>query len=222
MLWIVISLFFCWLIFREFQRRKVVEVGFDAPDPAPVYKPYVAILAILAALFAWPPVHFWFIERFLSAKATELAEGHRVKVHCNTVFDSFFDPNNGARGHANPATGEIVLQPPHCKTLMDYIAHPARASRDEIFALGLLTHESMHVRGERNESITECEAVQRNYRAAKILGVPDTIARKNALDYFHNFYLPRERLEGSAYFSPECRPGKAMDEHLADSAWATY
>ena len=55
----------------------------------------------------------------------------------------------------------------------------------------MFTHESMHVRGERNEARTECEAVQRNYRAAKLLGVPDATAKRNALDYYNNLYKER-------------------------------
>ena len=85
----------------------------------------------------------------------------------------------------------------------------------------MFTHESMHVRGELNEAKTECEAVQRNYRAAKLLGVPDDIARKNALDYYSILYKRRAIIGGLAgsYYSDQCAPGKAMDEHLEDSTW---
>ena len=87
----------------------------------------------------------------------------------------------------------------------------------------MFTHESMHVRGELNEGRTECEAVQRNYRAAKLLGVPDVIAKRNALDYYNNLYKERgnQGIMQAAYYSDECAPGKAMDEHLTDSTWAS-
>jgi hypothetical protein len=86
----------------------------------------------------------------------------------------------------------------------------------------MFTHESMHVRGELDEARTECQAVQRNYRAARLLGVPDATARRNALDYYNNLYKLR-RDEGTmqaAYYSEDCAPGKALDEHLNDSTWA--
>jgi hypothetical protein len=85
----------------------------------------------------------------------------------------------------------------------------------------MFTHESMHARGEYNEAITECEAVQRDYRAAKLLGVPDKVARKNALDYYQNIYMLKGKIGGfqAPYFSVECAPDKALDEHLADSTW---
>ncbi len=80
----------------------------------------------------------------------------------------------------------------------------------------------MHIRGEMNEARTECEAVQRNYRAAKMLGVPDATAKKNALDYYNIAYQERGKVGGmtGAYYSVECAPGRAMDEHLPDSTWA--
>jgi len=73
-----------------------------------------------------------------------------------------------------------------------------------------------------NEARTECEAIQRNYRSAKLLGVPDGIAKQNALDIYNVGYQERGRVGGmqSAYYSDECAPGKAMDEHLADSTWS--
>lgn len=222
MLWILISLFFCWLIIREFKARIVTPKGYDRPSTEPISKPYIAALLALALLFAWPPFHTWRFQRFLSAKATELADSHRATVHCNTVFDTFFDRNSLAIGHADPRTGEIGIQYPWCGRLMSYLDHPYKANREEIVSLNMFTHESMHVRGEYDEARTECEAVQRNYRAAKLLGVADSIAKKNALDYYYGDYLKRDRSGSMAadYFSDQCAPGKAMDEHLSDSTWA--
>ena len=223
MLWIGASLFFCWMIFREFRNHLAVRAGYDGPDPTPVSKTYVTILVVLAMLFAWPPFRYWRTEQMLSAKATELAEGHRASVHCNTVFDTLFDSNSFAAGHANPANGRIVFQYPWCERVIGYIDHPERADRDEITALDILTHESMHVRGELNEAKTECQAVQRNYRTARMLGVRDAVARRNAMQYYREIYLQKGDIGGmqAPYFSIECAPGKAMDEHLADSTWNT-
>jgi hypothetical protein len=74
-----------------------------------------------------------------------------------------------------------------------------------------------------NEARTECEAIQRNYRSAKLLGVPDGIAKQNALDIYNVSYQERGAIGGmqSAYYSDQCAPGKAMDEHLPDSTWST-
>lgn len=221
MLWILTSLFFIWCGFREIRRSIIAPPGFDFPTP--LSKPYLALVLSLAVLFAWPPFHTWHFQRFLSAKATELADNHRAKVHCNTTFDTMLDTEMLAAGHANPKTGEIDIQHPWCGILMSYLEHPNRATNLELVSLDIFTHESMHIRGELNEALTECEAVQRNYRAAKLLGVADSTAKRNALDYYNINYQERGKIGGmqGAYYSDQCAPGKAMDEHLSDSTWAT-
>src|SRR5450631_4491084 len=221
MLWILASLFFLWCAFREVRRSIIPAPGFDFPTP--ISKPYLAIVLSSAVILAWPPVHTWYFEGFLARRATELADNHLAKVHCNTLFDTMLDPEMLAAGHANPNTGKIVIQKPWCGTLMSYLRHPSRASEEELESLDLFTHESMHVRGELNEAITECEAVQRNYRAAKLLGVTESTAKRNAVDYYNIIYQQRGKIGGmqGEYYSDQCAPGKAMDEHLSDSTWAT-
>jgi hypothetical protein len=221
MLWLLASLFFFWCAFREVRRSIVPAPGFDVPTP--ISKSYLAIVLSSAVIFGWPPAHTWYFEGFLARRATELADNHPAMVHCNTLFDTMLDPEMLAAGHANPKTGKIVIQKPWCGTLMSYLRHPSRASEEELESLDMITHESMHVRGELNEAITECEAVQRNYRAAKLLGVPDGVAKRNALDYYNTVYQQRGKIGGlqGAYYSDQCAPGKSMDERLSDSTWAT-
>jgi hypothetical protein len=187
-------------------------------------KPYISVLSALTLLSLWQPIHTWQFQRRLSAVSTVLADSHIAHVHCNTVIDTLFDQNSTNIGHARPDTGEIAFQYPWCNTLMSYLRHPERADREELSSLGLLTHESMHVRGELNEARTECEAVQRNFRAAKLLGVPAGTAKRNALDYYQSVYLPRAEKEGDPdrYFSDECAPGRLWDERLGDSTWASH
>jgi len=52
--------------------------------------------------------------------------------------------------------------------------------------------------------------------------VPDATAKRNALEYYHVDYQMRGTIGGmqAAYYSDQCAPGKALDEHLSDSTWA--
>jgi hypothetical protein len=215
------SLFFFWCAFREIKYSIVPRPGYD--HPAPVTKPYLALVLTLGVLLAWTPIHRWYFEWFLSRMATELADDHPARVHCNTTLDTLLDPDMLFAGHANPRTGKIAIQAPWCDVLAGYLRHPARANRRELESLDLLTHESMHIRGEMNEARTECQAIQRNYRSAKLLGVPDGIAKQNARDIYDTNYRERGKVGGmqSAYYSDQCAPGLALDEHLADSTWST-
>jgi hypothetical protein len=219
MLWLLASLFFCWCAYREIRASFVVRPDFDSTSP--ISKPYLAVVVLLAVAFAWPTVHRWYFQHFLSIRASILADNHHAAVHCNTMFDTMLDPEMLAAGHANPRTGKIAIQSPWCDVLSSYLRHPSRADLRELQSLDMFTHESMHIRGEMNEAITECEAVQRNYRAAKLLGVADETAKRNALEYYNTGYQQRGKIGGmqAAYYSEQCAPGKSLDERLSDSTW---
>jgi hypothetical protein len=216
MFWLLGALLFCALIVRELASAWRT----DRPDP--IYPPYLILLAALAAACAWPVVSMWRFERFLEEKAMLLTDGKPVSVHCNTVVDTMFDRHQLAAGHANPATGDIVFQTPWCDVLRDYLDDPASAEDRQIVSLNLFTHEAMHIRGELNEATTECQSVQYNHRAARLLGVPDALAKAHAQRYYTVLYASRGQIGGYAgmYFSDRCASGRDMDLGLPDSTWA--
>ena len=207
MLFIALSAFFVWLAFRVILRPTNPVQGHDSFDIG-----YILLMVGLAIAAGWMPFKAWRFEQLLSEKASILAE-RTATVHCNTAFDAIFDNKIRMAGHANPATGEIVFQYSWCAHLMEYMAHPENINRKQLFSLHVLTHEAMHARGEYNEQKTDCQAVQRNYRTALLLGVPEHLARKHAVRYYLNLY------PSHPYASRECAPGKALDEQLPDSTW---
>lgn len=220
MLWLLISAFFCWLIFREVYYSVVAPKGFDNPH-SPISIPYVLTLAILASGFAYPTLSIWQFEHFLTKKARILAESNKATVHCNSVADTFLDPNVFAAGHAQPETGEIVFANSWCESLMKHLRHPEKATREGIIAVHIFTHEAMHIRGELDEAKTECQAIQRYARAAKLLGIPEPIGKKNGMIYYQGEYQRRATAGqmSAQYYSSECAPNKNLDEKLADSTW---
>jgi hypothetical protein len=220
MLWLLISGFFCWLIFREIYYSFQAPAGFDKPHSA-ISKPYLAALILLAMAFAYPPINTWQFERFLSKKAQILSENSKANVHCNSVGDTFFDPNVFAAGHAQFDTGEIVFARTWCESLQKHLKKPQKLTREGIVSVHIFAHESMHIRGEHDEAKTECQAIQRYARAAILLGVPADIAKQNGLIYYQTEYQQRatQGQMSSQYYSAECAPNKALDEKLADSIW---
>jgi len=71
---------------------------------------------------------------------------------------------------------------------LKYLKDPAAANYKERFSIQLLAHEGMHVRGERNEQHAECQAIQRSYRTALMMGVPEKYAVQHSINYFLNEY----------------------------------
>ena len=219
MLWWALAALFAWLGLREIYYGFVTKPGYS--EPQEIFKGYVALMLVIAAAFAYQPIRTLLFEQFLAKKARILAEKSNVTVHCNTLFDTAVDPMSLAAGYASFETGKIAFQVPWCSVLMGVVRHPERMDRDGIFSVQMFVHEAMHVRGERNEAITECQAIQRYYRAALLLGIPDDIARKSGTNYYNVQYKERGRIGGmlAPYYSDECAPGKKLDEHLDDSTW---
>jgi hypothetical protein len=84
-----------------------------------------------------------------------------------------------------------------------------------MIAVHVLTHEAMHMSGAADEAETECEAMQRDARMARLLGAALSDARYLASWYWQTVY-PRMSPE---YRSDECGPGQAFDAGLPDPPW---
>lgn len=220
MLWWAMAALFLWLALREVHYGFFARPGFATPQA--IDKSYVLVLLLIAAAFAYTPIRYWRFEQFLTDKARVLSESDKATVHCNTFFDTAIDPMSMASGHADPVSGRIVFQKPWCGVLMDHLRHPERMRREGIFSVQMFAHEAMHIRGELNEAITECQAIQRHARAARLLGIaPDALAKESATTYYRLHYQERKQIGGmlAAYYTDTCAPGKALDEKLADSTW---
>ena len=207
MLLLFIALFFAGLALREVGAALRCVDGFSQ-----LSKIYLSICLILAILAAWVPLKKLRFEYYLSNKATQIA-GVPASVHCNSAFDSIFDNKVGRAGHANPLTGDIVLQLGWCEKLMKYLDSPTQATRTERYSLMLFTHEVMHRKGELNEQKTECQAIQRNHIVGEILGIPKYLAQQHTQQYI------KQDFPMHPYYSDKCGPGKAYDEELLDPIW---
>ena len=202
MLLLLFSLCFFGLAVKEVFRKKLV-------DPLDI--PFLSVMLILGIACAWSPVRTWFFEKYLEENAYLLSLNSQVSVHCNTALDSIFDNQLNVAGHANPRTGKIVFQIPWCDHIRNYIKNPHAANEQEKFSLVLFAHEAMHIRGELNEELTDCQAIQRLIRTAKLFDVPEYLAIQHANHYYKKVY-PRH-----PYFSANCVPGSEWDEKLVDS-----
>jgi len=78
------------------------------------------------------------------------------------VLETMVDQLPMAVAHANPSTGQIEFKATWCGHLDDYLDDPKNAKGETLWALHVFTHEVMHIRGERNEQVTDCQAYQRN------------------------------------------------------------
>lgn len=205
MIFIVIALFFLWLILREIRSKK-------PKDSFSLW--YIGVCLALSVLTLSRPVNVWLLERKMTAVTHELADFRPTQVHCQSLWESLFDRTRMQwAGYTYFDSGDVVFKAGWCSNLRDYLKDPEGASDRERYSLMLLVHEAMHVRGEHNEQKAECQAIQRHYRTALLMGLPEKFAREDSVRNY------TERYAKHPYFSPNCTPDSAMDENLPDSTW---
>jgi hypothetical protein len=179
----------------------------------------VAALVVLALVLAVPGYLRHREEDRLSAVASQLV-GSPATVHCQSAGAAFVDLGSELgyvrwQADGRPEHQTLIKHAP-CRQLHDYLnsskLHP---SDDEVIAVHVLTHESMHMRGLTAEAEAECAAMQRDAETARLLGATANDAAALARRYWLLVY-PRMP---DAYRSSACRGGGGLDEHLPDAPW---
>jgi len=158
-------------------------------------------------------------EHRLAAAAGALA-GTPVAVHCQTFAKAWMDvgPELGVVPFGPDGAPEhrTLIKWGTCRTLAGWLrsdhSHP---TLDQVIAVHVLTHEAMHMAGTRDEAVTECRAMQRDARTARLLGATAPQAHALAATYWRQVY-PRMT---DGYRTPNCAPGGSLDEHLPDAPW---
>jgi hypothetical protein len=86
---------------------------------------------------------------------------------------------------------------------------------DLTWAIGVLAHESMHVRGADNEAKAECLGIQEIPHVARLLGLSAEEGRRIARRYWIGWYPLRD----PDYRSDECRDGGDLDQSPQSHVW---
>jgi hypothetical protein len=172
------------------------------------------------------------LEQHLGAVATQLAE-RRVHVHCQGLAGELVDVTAEAGtvwfdANGNPSD-TTNLKRPICNALRRFRSDAAssrwdcvlanrqcdRRAFEDVLAVHTIAHESWHLRGIRDEAVTECKALQTTAQAAELLGADAQHADAAAL-YSITWFYPREPSE---YRTPTCYDGGPLDLRPADPHW---
>ncbi|MEM1082164.1 MAG: hypothetical protein AAGH65_11330 [Pseudomonadota bacterium] len=172
---------------------------------------YFFIVLSLAVLTASVPIRHELFERQLGSSVERLLSMSSVVVDCNSYIDGWFYFN--LAGFVYRGSSVIHLEVTTCKDLKRYLADPESADRSALFALHVLTHEAMHVAGEFNEVVADCQAFQRNHKMAEQLGIQRPLAATHAQQ------IHRTRSSRHPYYSSDCEPNRRLDERLPDAVW---
>lgn len=177
-----------------------------------------AVLAVVATL---PVVVRANLDSQLGHAASKLI-GISVKVNCQTLTGSAVDMGRelgyvefGADGRPEHKT---LIKHQQCNDLQAYLdSNKKHPSDEQVQAVHVLTHETMHMAGNTSESVTECYATQHDTEMAELLGASPDEAHQLAVRYWQFFY-PRMP---DGYRTSNCKPGGPLDLHIATPAWAS-
>lgn len=193
---------------------------FDALGRArPFPRISVALCVVVAVACAVPMWTHARLESRLERAASSIA-GRTVAVHCQTFGQAFVDvgPELGwvrwGRDGA-PERSTLIKRAP-CADLTAWLGSSKRSpTLDQVIAVHVLTHETMHMVGLMNESQAECAAIQRDSAMAVALGATPAQGQALARRYWLEAY-PRMASD----YTNGCGAGGTYDEGLDAPPWS--
>lgn len=209
-----------------------VELGIPAPPKErPARSRRLAYLAVVTAVVALFVLAFrsdeqatWSslgaderarTEERLSREASRIAE-RPVRIECDESY-SFTGAATDAAGVAFRNRALALLAPDICRTLYDVAVRGETPGRDQTgWAIAVLAHEATHLRGVRDEGLTECYALQEGVELGRRLGLDGDEAQRLMSRQLDRALSARDlgRLE---YRPPkECTDGGRLDLRPAD------
>jgi hypothetical protein len=186
----------------------------------PSRAPIVAV-PLLLSLAVFTGYREWQQDRFvdtLTAAASTYA-GSPVTVKCEraaaTAVNASAKLGFVAWGPDGNPTKETELRWETCKHLRGWLKNPTMTDERGLLAVHVLTHEVHHMMGEKNEAVTDCQALQGDHRMARILKAPPTVVSQIGGWYVRTVYpnMP------AGYKSSDCAPGGALDQNPRTPEW---
>jgi hypothetical protein len=152
----------------------------------------------------------------MSAEASRVV-GKPVSIRCDEARD-YVGTVQHADGVAEVGGELAILTPEICDALYRLAFEGETRGSRTGRAIAVLAHEAWHLRGERDEGVTECYAVQSGVGLGRRLGLSESTARQ-----LMRQQLTENALRGAGsleYRVPsECRDGGRLDLDAADGSF---
>lgn len=158
----------------------------------------VAVVVGLLAGGGWLEYRWQVTERAAAAGAAVVAGPDSPGLHCMRFsesllyargFDGYVDFNRDGE------PGQAVLTYQVCQDLKAWLESDKESpSEAQVVAVHVVSHEAVHLTGERSEAVAECVAMKRDAQVAKAMGATEAQALRLASLYRVNVYprMPAE------------------------------
>lgn len=157
-------------------------------------KPSIALVLIVSCLtgfLGWGEYQ-WRTHQDTGTSIVKMVSGNKEGVlRCQTLSEAFFDPSVSTKGFVSSAEEHVArVKYDTCEDLFSWFASDKKtASLKQIQALGVLTHESVHVSGEYNEAVTECINMRELAKVAETLGASKELSLKISATYREEIHV---------------------------------
>jgi hypothetical protein len=184
------------------------------------HKAILISLAIVLVPLAAFETAWSLTENKLNTAIREYTGNPEVSVHCQRFTEALGDvsPYKGYVKYNSDYTPTTVAQLDEdiCRNLRSWIwGDKANPTIDQINAVHILTHEAQHLKGQINEAIAECDAIQADSAVAQLLGATSEQGQALADRYYRETY-PRMP---ARYSDSGCRQYGSLDRSSADGIW---
>lgn len=168
------------------------------------------ITVVLSLLVLLPTAFFEVRLQFSNATITgimrQISGNPSVRARCQRSMGDTLNLNiYTAHGLAYFDKGLSIIDSARCHDFMAwYLSDKTQANDNQVWSTGVLIHETVHLEGQRDEAITECETMERYERvASEIMGAPRDEAIRMSEIYktkFHTHTPKSYQMDCDAYW----------------------
>lgn len=160
-----------WRPFIKHQKRPII--------------PCLLVIAMLG-LFGVPEIQWLSLEHRASIAVAAISGNPNGKLVCQRFGETLLDSKSAIAGYVDWSQPDVaVLKWTQCEQLFKWMKSDKDSpAEDEIYAVHVLTHETIHVSGNRDEASTECMAVDNDSAMAQFLGASPAQGNHLATVYF--------------------------------------
>lgn len=157
-------------------------------------------------------------ERAFSRVASAVAQ-RDVSVRCQGILSKMVDISNELGSVWFDEDGEPAdktdIKRDACNWAKEYAGGERRITTANALGIHVIAHESIHLRGEMNEAVTECYGMQYSAQVAEALGATPMQAQQLAEFYWDTVYpsMPAD------YTTQDCVNGGPLDLRPESDVW---
>lgn len=159
----------------------------------------VTILAGIILVTAGFEVKWQYTESQATQVVQKISEREEGVAKCQRLSEAFTDAQVSVIGWvAYAEDNKALIKYSQCQELSSFLlTDKTQATDEQLQAIGVVFHESYHVKGEFNEATTQCLTVKHYAENLKMLNVPTNYRESYAARYAENsLNMPPEYLNG--------------------------